>query len=416
MTRLVALQHSDPAAMLRGLDAVWAAGEAALPLDPRAPDPHTARLVERLAPAELRDDSGSHRMADGRPVPDGTALVVTTSGSTGAPQGVVLSHDALAASTSRSRTRLDAADGVPWLGVLPLHHVAGISVVLRSRAAGREPVLHRRDGAHALDAAEPAWVSLVPAQLGRLLDTGADLARHHGVLLGGAAAPDELLARAAAAGVHVVTSYGATETCGGCVYDGVPLDDVEVRTDRTGRIQLRTPTMATGVRRSSGQTVPLVDEDGWWTTADLGSFDEGRLEVHGRADDVVVSGGENVPLAGVRTALAGIGGVVGGVLASDVVGLPDDRWGTAVTAVVVPVARRPTLQEVRSALTGLLPRAHVPTALVIAPELPTTALGKVTSHSVQEAIRTGRADLTRHRPPASDPASSPGDATDDTQP
>lgn len=389
MPRLVALQHTDPVAMLRGLDAVWAAGEAAMPLDPRAPDTLTAALLERFAPAELRTDTGAHPTGRDLPVPDGAALLVATSGSTGAPEGVVLSHAALRASTTRSRSRLGAADGVPWLGVLPLHHVAGISVALRSRAAGREPLLHPRDTKDVVDGAEPAWISLVPTQLRRLLAVGADLARHHGVLLGGAAAPSDLLRAARDAGVRVVTSYGATETCGGCVYDGLPLDDVEVRTTTEGRVQLRTPTIADGLRQADGEVTSLTDEDGWWTTSDLGELRDGHLTVLGRADDVVVSGGENVPLPPVRAALAELEGLE----ATAVVGLPDDRWGTAVVAVVVPGVRTPTLGEIRAELSGVLPRTHVPTGLVTVEELPTTALGKVTPASVGAALDTGRATL-----------------------
>ncbi len=388
MTRLVALQHRDPATMLRGLDAVWAAGDAALPLAADAPPAHTAAVLAALAPAEVRTDAGSEARDDAPAVPAGTALVVTTSGSTGTPRGIVLSHAALAASVAASRQRLGAGDGEPWLGVLPLHHVAGISVVLRSRAAGVEPVLHERDTAAVVDGAPPAWVSLVPRQLDRLLGAGADLARHHGVLLGGAAAGHDLLARAAAAGVHVVTSYGATETCGGCVYDGRPLDGVEVALADDGRIRLRTPSIATGVRAADGGVTPLVDDDGWWTTNDLGDLDdEGALEVVGRADDVVVSGGENVPLAAVRRALATLPGLDD----HGVVGMPDDRWGTAVTAVVVPadVDDRPTLAAVRSTLSSLLPRTHLPTRLVTARQLPVTPLGKLTPRTVQAAIDDG---------------------------
>lgn len=391
MTRLVALQHADPQAMLRGLDAVWSAGEAALPLDPGAPAAHTAGLVERLRPAEVRTDAGTEPTGHDVAVPDGTALVVTTSGSTGHPRGIVLSHDALATSTRLSRQRLEAADGVPWLGVLPLHHVAGVSTVLRSRAAGREPLLHPRDTPGVLDGAEPSWISLVPTQLRRLLEAGADLARHHGVLLGGAAIPDGLLAAARDSDVRVVTSYGATETCGGCVYDGVPLDGVEVRTDAAGHVQLRTPTMATGVRRADGGTTSLVDHDGWWTTSDRGTVAGGRLELHGRAGDTVVSGGENVPLGPVRDAVATLDEVAD----SAVVGLPDPRWGTAVAAVVVPTDEPPTLQQVRDALADRLPRTHLPTALVVVDTLPRTALGKVTPASVRVALDAGRARLLR---------------------
>lgn len=392
MTRLVALQHRDPETMLHALDQVWDDGDAALPLDPRAPDRHTAALLDRLAPDELRTDAGRQRRIHGHPVPEGTALVVTTSGSTGPPQGIVLSHAALEASTVRSVARLGAMDGVPWLGVLPLHHIAGISVALRSRAAGRQPLLHDRDTPELVTAAEPAWISLVPLQLQRLLEAEAELAHHHGVLLGGAAAPAALLDRATAAGVHVVTSYGATETSGGCVYDGVPLAGVQVRIADSGRIQVRTPTLATGVRLPDGGLAPIADDAGWWTTSDRGTVDdEGRLAVHGRADDVVVSGGENVPLTAVQAALADIDGI----RAVAVVGLPDEHWGTAVTAVVVPTGAPPTLGELRAALAGVLPRPHLPTALVTTDQLPTTSLGKVTTGSVEAALAAGGADLVR---------------------
>lgn len=391
MTRLVALQHAEPQALLRALDAVWEAGAAALPLAPDLPADGTADLVARLRPAEVRTDGGTHLTGLDVPVPAGTALVMTTSGSTGQPRGIVLSHAALAASTRLSRQRLGAADGVPWLGVLPLHHVAGISTVLRSRAAGREPLLHPRDTPEVIAAVEPAWISLVPTQLRRLLDARADLARHHGVLLGGGAVPERLLADAHERGVRVVTSYGATETCGGCVYDGMPLDGVEVRADATGRLQLRTPTMATGERRPDGSTTSLVDADGWWTTSDTGTVTDGVVAVHGRADDVVVSGGENVPLSPVRAALADLDVVA----SSTVVGLPDPRWGTAVTAVVVPAADPPTLQQVRDALADRLPRTHLPTALVVVDSLPRTGLGKVTPAAVQAAVEDGSAQLLR---------------------
>lgn len=391
MTRLVALQHRDPAVLLRGLDAVWADGDAALPLDPGAPQAHTEAVLAALAPAQVRSDDGTRQDAAAPPVPDGTALVVTTSGSTGSPRGVVLSHTALDAAVRASRARLGARHGVPWLGVLPLHHIAGITVVLRSRAGGTEPVLHDRDSAGAVAAAPPSWISLVPRQLDRLLAAGADLARHHGVLLGGAAAGAALLERAATAGVHVVTSYGATETCGGCVYDGVPLDGVDVAVDDSGRVRLRTPTIATGTRAPDGTTTPLVDADGWWVTNDLGVIVDGHLRVLGRADDVVVSGGENVPLPPVRRALASLPGV----RSSGVVGLPDDRWGTAVTAVVVPTGEAPDLGAVRTALAPLLPRAHLPTRLVTADELPVGPLGKLTPRSVRAALEQGTARAER---------------------
>jgi len=383
VARLVAVACSTPARTLAALDAVWADGDAALPLAADLPAVTRAGLLRRLRPHALVDDTDRHTLPDAVGLPDGSALVATTSGSTGTPSGVVLGHDALAAMVAASRDRLAAADGMPWVLALPLHHVAGISVVLRSRAAGREPLLHGRDDPDLLAGAEPSWVSLVPTQLQRLLDAGADLARHAGVLLGGAAAPDALLARARDAGTTVVTSYGSSETCGGCVYDGEPLDGVGLRVDAHGRIRLRGPVLASGRRLPDGEVAPLVDAEGWYATGDRGTWDDdGRLVVLGRLDRVVVSGGENVPAGAVEEALASLPEVARGA----VVGLPDARWGSAVTAVVVPApGATPTLEGLRAGLRTLLPGPWLPTRVVVVDALPRDELGKVTPAAVAAA-------------------------------
>ena len=386
MARLVAMRLSLADGLLDALDRTWAAGDAALPLDPTMPDLMANQLLDALAPDTVLEPDGEHARPDAPGIAGGTALVVATSGSTGTPKGVVLGWTALHASVAASRARLGAADGVPWLGVLPLHHVAGISVLLRSRAAGREPVLHHRDTPAVLRDAEPSWISLVPAQLRRLLDADVDLARHAGVLLGGAAAPPALLDEARAAGVHVVTSYGSSETCGGCVYDGVPLDGVQVRTQPDGRLAIRGPVVSDGLRQPDGSLAPLTVA-GWLSTGDLGEVaGDGTVRVIGRADDVVISGGENVPLAPVRAALRALPDVA----ESAVVGLPDDRWGTAVTAVIVArdPAAPPTLASVRAATRTALPDAHRPTRLVVVGTLPVDDLGKVTPRSVAARAAT----------------------------
>lgn len=387
MARLVAVSGRTPADVLTLLDAVWADGDAALVLPHDQPGPDRAATLVRLRPAALRDGVSESRLAGAAPVDAGTALVVTTSGSTGTPSGVVLGHAALDAMVGASRTRLGADDGVPWLGVLPLQHVAGVSVVLRSRAAGREPVLHPRDTPAAIAAAEPSWVSLVPTQLHRLLEAGVDLARHAGVLLGGAAAPVGLLDRARAAGVRVVTSYGSSETSGGCVYDGRPLDGVELRLGDDDRVHVRGPVLAAG-RRDANGTSPLVNDDGWYATGDRGAWTtDGRLEVLGRLDRVVVSGGENVPAARVEQVLADHPEV--DLVA--VVGLPDPTWGAAVTAVVVPTTRDapPTLEALRTHVGEVLPASWRPVRLVVVDALPRDGMGKVTPASVSAVAGPG---------------------------
>src|SRR5262249_31752338 len=148
-----------------------------------------------------------------------------------------------------SLDRLDAAPGDRWLCCLPAHHISGLGIFVRSLLAGSTPVVRDRVDAGLVpsnpgrDGAGCSYVSLVPTQLRRLLDAGAPLSGFRRILLGGAAIPDGLLAEAAAAGARVVTTYGMTETCGGCVYDGVPLDGVQVATDADGRIRIRGPVL-----------------------------------------------------------------------------------------------------------------------------------------------------------------------------
>lgn len=315
------------------------------------------------------------------PVPDGTALLLPTSGSTGAPRVVTLPADALLAGARATHARV----GPPgrWLLALPLTHVAGWQVLVRgllATAAEQLPVTLPAGSstaaavARALDDADPPprYASLVPTQLARLLDdehataTAADLT----VLLGGAAAPATLLDRARAAGLRVATTYGSTETSGGCVYDGVPLDGVEVALDADGRLQVGGAVVATGYRDGSSG---FADRDGtrWFTTSDLARLDGGRVEVLGRADDVVVTGGENVAPAAVERVLHGVDGIEAAV----VVGVPDDEWGQVVVALVTgpAVPDEPTL---RATVAERLGRAHAPRHVLVVDGLPLLGIGK----------------------------------------
>ncbi|MTV24404.1 AMP-binding protein [Nitriliruptoraceae bacterium ZYF776] len=354
---------------------LWGAGHAVLPLDPAAPPDHRQALLERLRPARLVTDEHPDGTAlpDPRPVPDDAALVVATSGSTGTPKGVVLSDAALAASTAASLDRLGCRPGQSFGVPLPLHHVAGVQALRRSWALGT--------GGHVLPPGDPtAWaaagadhLALVPTQLARALAAGVP--PPPGVaLLGGAAAAPDLLERARAAGWRVVTSYGMTETCGGCVYDGQPLAGVEVALRPDGRVRVRGALLATGYL---GDETPLTDADGWFTTGDVGrATADGRLEVVGRADDVVVSGGENVPLAAVTAALADHPEVA----EVAALGAPDPTWGEVVVAVVVPrdPAAPPDLDALRDHVRARHPVAYAPRELVVVDELPRDAMGKVT--------------------------------------
>jgi O-succinylbenzoic acid--CoA ligase len=309
-------------------------------------------------------------------VPAEVAVVIATSGSTGPPKGTQLPAAALLASARASLRRMGARPGQRWLCCLPASHVAGIQVLVRSLVAGAEPVLLP---GHAVTsgtvaASNCSYTSLVPTQLRRLTEEGAGLGGLEAILLGGSAAPPGLLDAARAAGGRVITTYGMSETCGGCVYDGRPLDGVEVAVRGDGRIRIRGPVLFSGYRLRPDLTAAAL-EDGWFVTSDLGAVaGDGRLTVRGRADGMIISGGENVAADEVAAALAGCPGV----REAAVVGSPDPEWGELVTAVIVAQdpARPPELAELRDAVRAVLPAAAAPRALVLVPALPMLASGK----------------------------------------
>jgi O-succinylbenzoic acid--CoA ligase len=316
--------------------------------------------------------------------PAGTAVILTTSGSTsGVGRPVALGAAALRASAAATDARL-AGPG-QWLLALPTDHVAGLQVLIRSVLAGTTPVAMRpgRFTPAALTAAlramrtdVPRYLSLVPTQLVRVLaDGGAtvDLLRTcAAVLVGGAATAGPVLLAAREAGVPVVTTYGMTETCGGCVYDGVPLDGVAVRLDADARIHLAGEVLATGYLDEGPDPFVMIEGRRWLRTGDAGALDGARLSVLGRVDDVLVTGGVNVHPAAVERALAALDAVA----EVAVVGVPDHEWGESVTAVVVPRpgVSPPDLAAVRAAAGG---GPGAPRALLVRESLPLRGPGKV---------------------------------------
>lgn len=302
-------------------------------------------------------------------------LIVRTSGSSGHPKDVVLSRAALSASAMATHDRLGGPG--QWLLALSPLNVAGLQVMVRSILAGYEPA-YAEDSptlGDAYDAMGGArrYVSLVPTHLHRLARAGelGQLAGFDAVLLGGAAAPSDLLEEARAAGVTVVRTYGMSETSGGCVYDGRTLDGVQMRIGSDGQVHLSGATLFDGYSGDSEGTATVLT-DGWFATADLGEIDdEGRLHVHGRMDDVVISGGVNVPLPAVTEALRRCDGVVDAFA----VGVEDHEWGQRVVACVVGDA---TLDGLRDGVAAAgLSRSWAPRQLVIVNALPMLPGGKV---------------------------------------
>lgn len=387
MAELVAIRLPDIEQAVTSIRQTWSAGDAVLVLDPKAPEAATTDLLRRVRPTALvhtRPDGSGPRVTrlDGVSVADGTAAVVMTSGSTGAPRAIVLSTAAMDASAVASVDRLGCRPGDRWLLCLPLHHVAGLAVLRRAHHLGSVPDVHGRFDVEAVATSTAQWWPLVPTMLRRLLEAGTDLAGR-GILLGGAAADPMLVAAARDAGATVTVGYGMTETGGGCVYDGWPLDDVEVALADNGRIRLRGPVLADGRRRADGTVEPVTDENGWLTTGDIGRWDEHRrLVVEGRADHVIVTGGENVAPDAVERALVSHPGVADAA----VLGRPDPEWGQTIVALVVPADphRPPSLADLRDHVGATLGRHAAPRMFHIVEAIPRTNLGKVARASLAD--------------------------------
>jgi O-succinylbenzoic acid--CoA ligase len=309
---------------------------------------------------------------------DPAPMVIRTSGSTGRPKHVVLSRDAIRASALATHGRLGGPGR--WVLNLPPTYVAGVQVLYRSVLARTDPVILGGRALTELDD-DVDYVSLVPTQLIRLLRDGdaTALKRFRAVLIGGGPLEPRVRREAEQRGIRIVQTYGMSETCGGCVYDGLPLDGAEVRIEE-GRVLLRGPMLFDGYDGEPDRTDAAL-RDGWFHTDDLGHLDEtGRLHVEGRADDVIISGGVKVPARAVARALSA-------TAEAEVVGVPDDEWGERVVAIVE--TREPlTLAEVRDLVE---PRSWAPRQLVVVRQIPRLSNGKPDRLAMRElAMREWR--------------------------
>jgi O-succinylbenzoic acid--CoA ligase len=370
VNRLVALDMPASVEFADHVRNAWDAGDAVFPVDQRLPHAAKDSLVEQFKPSVLIDKAGSVvNLPGSEPTEKGDALVIATSGSTGSPKGVVHTHQSIRALLTMSQERLRTNQSTHWLLCLPVSHVAGFSVLARALVFGNPiSILPKFDEHEVLTAAKngATHVSLVPTTLNRI-----DPAIFESILLGGAAAPPNLPE-------NVTTTYGMTETFGGIAYNGIPLGGVEIRV-RGEQIDVRSPSL---FRTYRGSDTHQASED-WYQTGDNGSFTNHVLQVFGRSDDMIITGGENVWPTEVEKVVSTIPGVDRVVVS----GVDDAQWGQRVVAWIVssnPVA--PTLDEVRQHVKQQLPSFCAPSELRVVHEFPTTSLGKVDFQELKKLI------------------------------
>jgi O-succinylbenzoic acid--CoA ligase len=369
MPRLIAIALPGGRAFVEQLRRAWDAGDAVIPVDLRLAPPARRRLFDVTGPACCIDEDGTVALDSAWPTEEGDALVMATSGTTGEPKGVVLTHDAVAASARATSQRLSVDPGRDtWWACLPVSHVGGLSVVTRSLLEGvRCEVVEGFSAEGAVKALEDGatLTSLVPTALHRL--SPEVVARFRLIVLGGQAPPATLPP-------NVVTTYGMTETGSGLVYDGRPLDGAECRVV-AGEIQVRGPMLLRCYRDGRDPK----GRDGWLATGDAGEIrPDGTLSPYGRLSEMIISGGENIWPSAVEAVI----GRHSAVREVAVAGVPDPEWGERVVAYVVPqdgagTPPEPLLQALRELVSNEIAAYAAPRQLILVDSLPRTAIGKV---------------------------------------
>lgn len=369
-------------------DVTWLMGRLA-----RFLDGETSVLVpvgdDRLPPAVVHD-------VEDRVVwlPEEVGLVVRTSGSTtGTGRLVGLSAGQMRASGAATRQRLGGP--CTWILGLPPHHIAGLQVVARAVADGRDVVtieghVDPPSVTAAIEQAEKRHsdgrvaISLVPTQLAHLVDDprcSATLARCVAVLVGGAPLTATLLEKARDLGIPATVTYGMSETCGGCVYDGVPLEGVRIEVADDSRLSIAGPMVMSGYL-DEGPVGP------WLRTQDLGHWAGGRLIIDGRVDDAINSGGLKISAHEVLSHIRASQMVLDGI----VVGMDDETWGQVVAALVVPSRQWRGEQALRDAVAARLERTHAPRVVVETSSLPLLASGKIDRARARRLIAQALSD------------------------
>jgi O-succinylbenzoic acid--CoA ligase len=258
--------------------------------------------------------------------PSDIAVVIGTSGTTGDPKEVALTAQAITSSAKASNEFLGAKHGDTWSLLLPLTHIAAVNVFVRALQLGTVPIDLRNVEGNYPDA---DFTAIVPTQLFRALNGDSRLLQHlqnaKKVLIGGAALSQGLRRQAKSAGIEVVSTYGMTETCGGCIYDGEAISDVEFEV-KNGLVRIKGKTLATTYLNTSWN----LDNE-WFETSDLGEIVDNKLVVLGRADDVIISGGENISLSAIESSLA----VAFPQLQTAAFSYSDPQWGQSLHLAVV---------------------------------------------------------------------------------
>jgi O-succinylbenzoic acid--CoA ligase len=390
---LVALDLPGGVGFVDALQAIWDTGDAAAPLDPRLPAVARRTMLDALRPNRIVGSDGEqHVLSGGVPVDEGDALVIATSGTSGAPKGVVLTHGALIASARATTERLGLDPSRhTWLACLPLAHIGGLSVVTRALITETPLVVMPGFDTDLVEDAgrsgRASHVSLVTTALARL-----DPSVFSCVLLGGSKPPATLPP-------NVVTTYGMTETGSGVVYDGAPLEGVEIsirqpddtypalretndpRTGADGEILIRAPMLFRCYRDGEdGRVLGPDGTSGWFATGDAGHWEaDGQLAVSGRVDDVITTGAEKVWPDLVERALSAHPDVAEVAVWKR----SDPEWGERVVAWVVPSEQAPSLEELRRIVAETIAPWAAPKELVLVDDLPRTAAGKVRRRALE---------------------------------
>ena len=374
MARLIALDMPASKTFVDLVQRAWSKGDAVLPIDQRLPLAGKKKLLDAMAPSELIDASfTASSLPNGRPVQDGDALVIASSGSTGAPKGIIHTHSSILAGAQASASRLQLTSKDHWLVCIPVSHVGGFSVIARALHTGAALTLLPAFDATAVQKAAKngaTHTSLVATALSRI-----DTSLFKNILLGGSSAPAKLPS-------NVITTYGMTETGGGVVYNGEPLDNVEIKI-ADGEIFLRCPMLMRAFR--DDQIIAI--EDGWYATGDMGEIREnGKLSVHGRRSDMIITGGENVWPSVVEASLVSHPKIDQIVIR----GTPDTTWGQRVVAYVVlndsaQTSGAKLLSDFRDHVKQSLPAFCAPQQIVVLAEIPRTSLGKVDVQALPSA-------------------------------